>query len=252
MSVPTKQNFDYEQIEDKEARSKLQRKAQYIHESHKKIAGRLEELWQHVHEAHQIFSEASSDGLFTRWCEGEFDWSRAHAYNFINAFKRLETRPKFRQLLGQFAPSAVYLLSRPNTPKEAVDTAIKRADRGRYVTHDAAKKLVEQYKPQESRSEPSPPPDESPAPEPATGGDGEDSGPLEGELLDGETDWDNLPQQEHVSDPDPYRVATLELKAAAKHISAKHHLDDDQALSLFQSAAAELEREWDEGDSYEP
>ena len=80
---------------------------------------------------------------FAPWIEQEFGWQRSMAYNFIAV---AENRPKFGQI-ENFGLSALYLLSSPSAPEEAVIEANRLADSGERVTHKTAKALVEIHRP---------------------------------------------------------------------------------------------------------
>jgi len=85
-------------------------------------------------------------GKFGEWLATEFQWSEDTAGNFMNVAKRFGDNPK----ISEFAPSALYLLSRPSTPESAREAAFARAAAGQQVTHSVAKEIVQQHKPASS------------------------------------------------------------------------------------------------------
>ena len=82
-------------------------------------------------------------GQFVPWLETEFGWQKSMAYNFMAV---AESFPKFGKV-ENFGLSALYLLSGPNVPDEAVTEANEVAERGERVTHKAAKAIVDRHRP---------------------------------------------------------------------------------------------------------
>lgn len=82
-------------------------------------------------------------GNFGRWLEAEFAWTQQTAQRFMHVGERF----KFNNLLDlNFAPSALYLLSAPSTPDEALEEALERAENGERITHSAAKEIIAEHK----------------------------------------------------------------------------------------------------------
>lgn len=90
--------------------------------------------------------ERLDHGDFESWLDKEFAWSLRTARRFMN----VATRFKPANLADlSVAPSALYLLSAPSTPDEAVEEALDRAADGEQITHQVAKSIVESHKPEE-------------------------------------------------------------------------------------------------------
>ena len=82
-------------------------------------------------------------GQFGDWLKAEFDWTPRTTQNFINVAVRFGDQQK-RNIFA-FAPSALYLLSSPSLPEEAVQEATARAKQGEQITHKTAKGIVEKH-----------------------------------------------------------------------------------------------------------
>lgn len=79
-------------------------------------------------------------GMFLPWLKSEFGLSEKMARNFMYVKDRFENKSvNFTDL----SISALYLLSAPGTPPEAVDEALQRAEKGEKITHALAKQIIE-------------------------------------------------------------------------------------------------------------
>lgn len=87
-------------------------------------------------------NERLEHGQFLPWIEQEFGWQRSMAYNFMAVADKF---PKFGNL-DNYGLSALYTLSGPSVPEEAVAEARQMADSGQKVTHKAARALVDKHK----------------------------------------------------------------------------------------------------------
>lgn len=83
-------------------------------------------------------------GRFGIWLKAEFGWSDRTARSFMAVGDRYKTE-NFSDLT--IAPSALYLLSAPSTPKSATDEATKRSKAGEPITHKKAKDIIKDHKP---------------------------------------------------------------------------------------------------------
>lgn len=111
-------------------------------------------------------------GAFGPWVEAEFPWSRAQAHRLMTAAAAFGD---FSQI-EKFDPSAVYLLSQPNTPPQARDFALQEVADGKRVTLPYAKEIVACHRA-------SPPP-------PATRGELNELAPVRPEDVKGRADPD--------------------------------------------------------------
>jgi hypothetical protein len=80
---------------------------------------------------------------FQPWLKREFRWSQPVASNYMRAARA------FSELdcLGQFQPSAMFILARKRCPPAARQEAIRLARRGERVTKARAAELVGQHSP---------------------------------------------------------------------------------------------------------
>lgn len=128
--------FDYEQL-DAETRIVVQQRAGEIQQL---VRTTTENVIQIGHKLADVKDRLN--GRFNAWLQAEFDWSERTAYNFIAVWQKFGHRKN----VAKFATSALYLLSAPHTPAEAVVAAEQIAESGEKVSHAVAKELVRSAK----------------------------------------------------------------------------------------------------------
>lgn len=84
---------------------------------------------------------------FQKWLRSEFLWSQPVASNYMAAARQ------FSELdcIGQFQPSALFVLARRKVPLAARDEAVRRARKGERITKTRAMAIVLEH--QQGRSE---------------------------------------------------------------------------------------------------
>ena len=93
----------------------------------------------------------NKEGGFEAWLDAEFGMSRRTAYNFIGVHERFANRANFAQL--DIAASALYLLAAPSTPDAAREEALRRAEAGERITHQAAKRIAKEAEPEPTEAQ---------------------------------------------------------------------------------------------------
>lgn len=78
------------------------------------------------------------------WIQSEFAWSQSTAYRLISVADAFE---KHVSQIGNFEPSALYVLAQPTTPAGAREYAIERAMDGEEITHAKAREYVAAWRP---------------------------------------------------------------------------------------------------------
>jgi hypothetical protein len=91
------------------------------------------------------------EGQFQAWLRKEFGWSVRHAYNFIDVHKQFGGRANIAQL--PIVASALYALSAPSAPAEAVAEAVERAEAGEKIGVAKAKELVKKHRRQPAQKQ---------------------------------------------------------------------------------------------------
>lgn len=81
-------------------------------------------------------------GGFGSWLKAEFGWHWNTAGNYMRVADKFTNFVN----LDAIAPSALYLLSAPSTPEDAVNEALERAENGETITHSTAKAIVNEHK----------------------------------------------------------------------------------------------------------
>jgi len=84
------------------------------------------------------------DGVFGQWVEERCGFSRMSANRYMRAAEVFASG-ECNKLLQTFDDSAMYLLTAPNAPKDALDNAIERAKAGEKITHKIAKQIVGEF-----------------------------------------------------------------------------------------------------------
>ncbi len=87
------------------------------------------------------------NGVFGQWVEERCGIGRHRALNYMRVSEVFGAED-CRKFIQTFDNSAMYLLSAPSTPREALDAAIERADAGEKITHKIAKEIVAKFKPE--------------------------------------------------------------------------------------------------------
>jgi hypothetical protein len=82
-------------------------------------------------------------GSFGDWLQSEFEWSERTAQRYMRIANRFDEK---RHTVG-FGSSALYALSSPDVPEEAIDEAIEAA-KAEPVTVAKAKEIIERHKPE--------------------------------------------------------------------------------------------------------
>ena len=100
-------------------------------------------------------------GQWVPWLQREFPWSESLALKIMQTYKAFGANPE--RVTGlQLAASSLYLMAAPNTPPEARDEVIRRAEAGEEVSRAEVKRIIQQakakLKPKERRRVPSGPP----------------------------------------------------------------------------------------------
>ncbi len=85
------------------------------------------------------------NGVFRKWVEERCNIAPSSARRMMYTFEVFGQK-ECANLAQTFADSAMYLLAAPNTPREALDAAIARAESGEKITHKIAKEIVSEYK----------------------------------------------------------------------------------------------------------
>ena len=130
--------FDYS-ILDRETLQFVQQRASRIKVLIKRTAQDIVEIGQKLIE----IKETLGHGRFEDWLKAEFDWTQMTANRFMNVAKRFESN---KLLDLAIAPSALYLLAAPSTPKMAREEALTRAEAGEHITHKVAQEIVKEQK----------------------------------------------------------------------------------------------------------
>lgn len=80
-------------------------------------------------------------GQYTKWIQTEFKWGKSTANSFENVAKQFADV----QNLEIFAPSALYELAAPSTPKSAREEAIAKAKAGEKISYKFAKEIKKKH-----------------------------------------------------------------------------------------------------------
>jgi hypothetical protein len=142
----SKTGFDYSQVNAKDLEI-VQKHASEI----KSRMGKLNP--SDVFEIGQRLIDVKSrlpHGLFSKWISTEFDWAERTTRNMMQVAERFKTA-NFAEM--PIATSAIYQLSSPSVPDEAIEEAIRRAEAGETITNAIAKEIVKEHK----TSKPDPP-----------------------------------------------------------------------------------------------
>jgi Protein of unknown function (DUF3102) len=138
--------FDYTDL-DVEISQFVQQQTGEIQALVKRTAQDIIEIGQKLN----AVKEKLKHGRFTDWIEAEFHWSYPTAARFMQVADRFGD--KIYQI-DKFAPSAMYELAAPSTPKLALEEAIAIATAGESITYSKAKALKQKYSPSAAKTKP--------------------------------------------------------------------------------------------------
>jgi len=133
---PVRKEFDYSSLDD-ESRHFVQQQTGEIRGLMKRTAQGIVEIGQKLIEV----KEKLGHGRFLGWLQAEFAWTDETARRFMNVAQEFGRIPQ----LVDFAPSALYILAAPSTPKTAREEAIARAEAGESITYTTAKEIKKKY-----------------------------------------------------------------------------------------------------------
>lgn len=133
--------FDYSVL-DKDDKGKLEylvREIKKASTQHKKAGI---EIGESISKAHAILATGGKEGQFSAWVESECGFSRATAYNYMNAWETFGDC----DVIDQFDNGALYVLAGANVPEEAVKEAVKSAKKGYHFTTEKAKEHLGKFR----------------------------------------------------------------------------------------------------------
>lgn len=130
--------FSYKGL-DAETRIVVQQKTSEIKELVQKSQQSIIDIGNRLIEV----KEKLAHGSFGAWLATEFEWDRFFAERCMNIARRFGQNEQ----IAHFQKSALYLLSSPSVPEEAVKEAVARAEQGEEITHKTAKAIAEKHRP---------------------------------------------------------------------------------------------------------
>lgn len=130
--------FNYALL-DVESRVVIQQRATEIRTIIKRTAQDVIDIGQKLIEV----KERLPRGQFDLWVSVELGVERASAYRFIAVAERFSTVSQIETI----APSALYALAAPSAPDSARDEALARAASGEQITHQKARQIIVEHKP---------------------------------------------------------------------------------------------------------
>lgn len=142
-SSPISKRFDYDSLDSTDAVF-VQQQTGAIQSLMKRSAQDIVDIGQRLTEVKKRLGH----GRFGAWLEAEFDWSQDTATNFMRVAQRFGDNPK----ISEFAPSALYLLAAPSTPRRAKEEALSRAEAGESISYKAARDIKQKYTPPKKAS----------------------------------------------------------------------------------------------------
>ncbi len=150
--------FDYSGL-DKETAGKLQ----YYSTSGLALVRKsqirfIAEFGEMLSDARKLLSH-HGDGMFCKWATGEFDLSRQTVYNYVNAWDRCLSIGVTNY--DNISPTALYLLSRDDTPKPVRTKVLRLAGKQTTVTKSDVKSILNKGG-EKNDPEPSPPESDEP------------------------------------------------------------------------------------------
>jgi len=129
--------FDYGVV-SKEQKGKLIYLAGQINRERVTVATSLMSIGKHINDAHEILAGEGREGNFSDWIQETCGFSRRTAYNYMLAYQRFHGCGA----INQISQDAMYYLSGPSTPPEAIKEAVKQAEKGQRVDLKFAKNLL--------------------------------------------------------------------------------------------------------------
>ena len=152
---PVRKEFDYSSLDD-DSRQFIQQQTGEIRGLMKRTAQGIVEIGQKLIEV----KEKLGHGRFLGWLQAEFAWTDETARRFMNVAQEIGQIPQ----VVDFAPSALYILAAPSTPKTAREEAIARAEAGEPITYTTAKEIKKKYTSStaKSKSKAEPEPEQTP------------------------------------------------------------------------------------------
>ncbi len=145
-SPPTRIGFDYANL-DAETTQFVQQQTGEIRTLMKRTAQNIIEVGQKLIEV----KDKLGHGRFGDWLNSEFDWDERTARRFMTVADRFSNKSDNLSDIN-FAPSALYILAAPSTPKAAREEAISRAKAGEPITYTMAKEIKQKYTAQPSEA----------------------------------------------------------------------------------------------------
>lgn len=130
--------FDYSAL-DVQIRDGVMSRAVEIKQWAAKTAQGVVEIGRLLAEQKKVLGH----GHFLNWVEMELGWTDRTVRNFMSVASRFKSE-NFSDL--QIGTSALYLLSAPSTPEQAVAEAIDRAQSPGGLSHKDAKEIVQKHK----------------------------------------------------------------------------------------------------------
>jgi Protein of unknown function (DUF3102) len=130
--------FNYEALDAKHRKTTA--------EDAKAIRGLLERTAEtHVEIGRRLWAVKQRIGRssFQAWLRAEFRWSQSVASNYMQAASTFGTL----DCLEKFQPSALFELSRRQTPKKAIENAIGEARSGQTITRKRAHEIIASFTP---------------------------------------------------------------------------------------------------------
>lgn len=137
IKVLSNRGFDYSSL-DAETMSFVQQQTGEIRSLMKRTAQDVIEIGQKLIEVKQRLEH----GQYRKWIEAEFNWGKSTANSFENVAKQFTNV----QNLDVFAPSALYALAAPSTPKEAREEAIALAQTGKKISYTVSQEIKQKHK----------------------------------------------------------------------------------------------------------
>jgi len=155
---PVRKEFDYSSLDD-EARQFVQQQTGEIRGLMKRTAQDIVEIGQRLIDV----KERLGYGRFLDWLKAEFDWNRRTANRFMSVAEQFSGNWDNLSHL-KLAPSALYILAAPSTPKFAREEALSRAEAGEPITYTTAKEIKKKYTSSttKSKSKAEPEPEQTP------------------------------------------------------------------------------------------
>jgi len=144
VKVLSSTSFDYSSL-DAETMSFIQQQTGKIRSLMKRTAQDIIEIGQKLIEVKQRLGH----GQYRKWIASEFGWGKSTANSFENVARQFADV----QNLDAFAPSALYELAAPSTPKTAREEAISLAQTGNKISYSVSKEIKKKHQTNLTKSE---------------------------------------------------------------------------------------------------